>query len=247
MSSINALSTAWWSWWSNPITGLHDTNRSAMLSALPMSQARPDFLRLLEMRSILNLPELPDSTLVDRPWLRCLALASVDDCLNHLRPLAALLLDANILRLKSVEWLEQLGVGTPEEIRDIIQMWNEAPSDVKHWSNSFLRTRTPLELKAWTLSHRVQVGLAVYLKSYYPLLCRRWLLTQPHETSLVLSVIEPLLDSHRERIEQWITPHLQRLAASIEPHFIEEIPELSLEGEDPFEEGLFHEFQVNGD
>ena len=64
---------------------------------------------------------------------------------------------------------------------------------------------------------------------------------------LILSTIDRLPDHQRDSVEQWITPGLQTLADSIAPRFISQIPELELDDEDPFEDGLFETYEVNGD
>lgn len=214
----------------------------------PDPLASLDYLHLLQVRSTFDLPELPDSTLHDKPWLRAMALAEPSLLERHLQPLAAFALDNNVLKYSGPTWASELGLTAPEDIRAFIQLWKETPGPVKQWANTTLRQLGTDEttLRPHSMLERIQLGMAAYLSSHFPHFYKRWQLTLPFDWIQLLRSLEPLPSSAHDTVEAWLTPHFQALAAEVEQTHTQQIEDLELEDTE-LNEALFDELDWDKD
>lgn len=191
-----------------------------------------DFLRFVELRSVLDLAELPDDAAAEQPWLLSLAIAGTEELDNTQIYFALLSMDSSILRLNGQDWERNYQVKTADEIRRIIQLWNEVPASVKSWTSSFLRQLNPNEAGSMDLIKRAQLGIAVYLFSYYPNIFKRWVLTVPYEIALQMKITDPLPIDIQSTVERWLNPPLLALLQNLEDKQSSNIPELELDDEE---------------
>lgn len=200
--SINYLSD-WWRWWSNPLINMHNSH----IQQLPYAQKQLeeiDYLFFLELRSILSMPDKPDRNLRSNQWLLSLALASEED-LQHLKKLYAVLtFEPAILQLNAHAWSDRYAIRSSEEVRDIIQLWNQIPHKIKSWQESLISNLNVLPNSKFSLDERFMIALGAHLLNFHPNYFKRWSLTIPYNIALVIKSVEALPEASLESLNEWL-------------------------------------------
>lgn len=204
----------WWRWWGNPLIGIHESQLVNLPYPLEKLRAA-DHLLFLEMRSLLNLPELPDHYMVERPQLRSVALGNISQTGATFGKLATLSLNNSILQANAQKWIEHYGVKSPEEIRQVIQWQKEIPYALKPWRESLLITLNQGDSYSMHMESRALLSLGAYLMSFYPNFYTRWCLMAPFEVTLILKSCDPIPEEVQASFENWIEPMLNGLHESI--------------------------------
>ena len=231
MSRSTHYLSGWWLWWSNPLKALHPSMQP-ILPFTPATFDGIDYLKLLEMRSFFELHELPDEQLKEHPELQSLALALPQDLSNHLVVFSVLTLDSFILKANASEWENNYGIGSPESARQIIRLWNERPPELTIWQEAMVTWLQANTLHPCQLEDRIQLGLAVYLKSCFPKLYRRWQLTLHFDIQMAMKTVPLLAQETLPALQQWVAPSLQNLHTEVCKRFEQEDLELSLEDDE---------------
>ena len=196
------FSSRWWAWWSNPLIAIHEEHRVS----LPLTKEQLDnidYFNLLQLRSTLNMPELPDDRLILRPELRSIAIATNSVLEEHLQRFALFSLDASILHARPQDWESSFGVNSPEVIREIIVLKNDLPEALIQWQESAARHMANTLKKQLFLHDRIRLGFAVYLRSYFPKIYQRWQLTQTKEIIDWSNDLEPIPQELWDVIDHW--------------------------------------------
>lgn len=210
--------TAWWAWWSNPLNGMHDDHKLAL--PFTNTQLRKlDYFQLIQVRSVLGLPDTPDEQLSAKLELRALALASIDQLGRHFLPLAVWGLDSSILHARTQDWDAYYGVTSPEQIREMVVLRNDIPRELYVWHDSFSSQLKQQLSRPIPLPERAIISLGVYLKSYYPALYSRWVLLLPLEITHTLTRLEGIPIDYFDRVDQLVGPSLQRLCDELAKEF----------------------------
>lgn len=193
--------TAWWAWWSNPLRGMHEDHKFC----LPLTNAQLstlDYFQLIQVRSVLGLPDTPDEQLSSKLELRCLALARLSQVSAHFLPLAVWSLDSSILHARAQDWEAYYGVTSPEQIREMVVLRNDLPRELYVWHDGFSAQLKQLMPRAIPLQERALLGLGIYLKSFYPAYYARWMLVLPIELTNTLGKMEGIPLDYFDCIDQ---------------------------------------------
>jgi hypothetical protein len=199
------FSVQFWSWWSNPLIGMHDDHRYRL--AWPIVNPRDlSYLSLLEVRRILELDDTPDELLGYHPEMRALAHLSDEEFKTRFQPFSYWLLDASVLNARPQDWEQVYGISSPDEIRDIISQRAALPDALLNWHGNVARTLN-LNLKApLFLTDRASVCLLIYLRSFYPRFYRRWKLTQSDAIVQASLLLDPIPQDMWDIFQAWAQP-----------------------------------------
>lgn len=209
MNSLNYSGT-WWAWWSNPALGMHDDHLPTM--PLPPRDLKTiDYFRLLELRSALSFPDVPDDLLSDRPELRAAVTAPPGLLMKHLVRFAVLSLDSSILYSRAQDWESNYNVNQPDMIREIVTLRNDLPMTLANWQGSFCSQMKQAITQPVFLEERMLIGFAMYLRSYFPALFKRWVLTKPIAITRWANMLEPLPLEFWDTVDTWCRPSIQAL------------------------------------
>lgn len=195
-------SSRWWAWWSNPAIRFHDEHR-IQLARTQEQLSQIDYFDLLQLRSSLNLPDLPDDLLASRPELRSLAIENGEVLEKHLVRFALFSMDSSILHARPQDWETSFGVYSADLIREIVVLKHEFPSQLLQWQESMARHITHSLKKKLLLNDRIRLGLAVYLRSYFPRFYSRWQLTQGIEIVNWADSLETISPELWEVVDEW--------------------------------------------
>jgi hypothetical protein len=227
--------SSWWAWWSNPLKGMHED----FIKLLPLSQNQSpaiDYFSLLQLRSSLSLPDIPDKLLQDRPELRSIALANNEALDRHLMPFGVFTLDSSILHARAQDWESNFGVSSPDTIREIITLKSELPAELGQWQEGVARRLANALKKQLFLNDRAKLGFAIYLRSFYPNLYTRWLLTQSSELGQLADTLDTIPVDLWDVIHTWSEAPVQALHADLFEPFKD--PEFEMTFDDDFNEEI---------
>lgn len=222
----------WWRWWGNPLEGIHDTQ----LLHLPYARDQlknMSYLLFLELRSTLTLPDVPDRGLEGQPELRSLALSSHELLGNLFPQVATLSLGNSILQASAQKWEQHYGVASAEQVRQIIQWRQEVPHALKPWRESLLITLDQGDAYSMHMQNRTLLGLGAYVQSFFPAFYKRWALTLPYETTLVLRSVDPIPEEAQSSFQGWLAPMLSELHRQVlASHPSEDIDPIEIDSPD---------------
>jgi hypothetical protein len=234
----------WWAWWSNPVNQIHEDHKNT----LPLTNDQLeniDYVHLLQIRSTLSLSDLPDELLETRMELRSLALATPAQFDQHLVRFALFTLDSSILHARPQDWESSFGVTSPELIREIITLKNDLPTELIQWQEGVARYLTNSLKKQLLIQERARVGFAIYLRSFFPRMYSRWLLTQSNEILEWANALETIPTDLWDVIDNWSSPSLVALHTEIYATF--EIPTFEMPMGDDFDSEMFNLDEMMGD
>lgn len=223
--SIKYLSD-WWRWWSNPLINIHQSHIE-MLPYAKKQLEELDYLFFLELRSILSVPDKPDRNLQNQNWLRSFALAEPDELQTLKKYYAVLTLDAGILQTNAQNWNERYGVRSPEEVRELIQLWNQIPFKLKSWQESLILNLSASAQHKFSIDERYMIAMGAYLLNSHPNFFKRWSLTIPYSTGLIIKSIEALPEESIGSMHEWlanIPAEIHKSVATRYPISSEEMP-----------------------
>lgn len=211
---------AWWAWWSNPLRGMHEDHKVA----LPLTNAQLsclDYFQLIQVRSVLGLPDTPDEQLTSKLELRSLALASLEQVSTYLMPISVWSLDSSILHARAQDWEAYYGVTAPEQIREMVVLRNDIPRELFVWHDGFAAQLKQLMPRAVQLKERALISLGVYLKSFYPDFYARWMFTLPIELSNLLEKLDCIPMDYFEQVDQLVHSNIQQLCKEVLRDFVQ--------------------------
>lgn len=233
MSIPESLKILWWKWWSNPLTNIHPSHKDRIPFAIGKDTEKPlEYYQLLQIRSLLELEDLPGPTLETQPELVALAAAPVESVEKHMHKLCVLTMDNMVIHLRPQEWESRFGITSAEAIRLTIEQYRSIPPTLSKWQFATaiaINQHENLVLKA---PARAILGLGIILKSFFPQFYKRWVLTTDQQTTKLLNQIDPIEESAWTEIIEWIGADLKALYEETAKEYVE--PALSL-GEDQFD------------
>jgi hypothetical protein len=241
-----SLNLQWWMWWSNPLLNAH----ASQLHKIPLQTTSPsgiDYYDLLRVRSIVDAPDLPDAMLEKRSLLKMLAFVDEELMVKTLQRLVVLTMDRSMLHARPQDWEVQFGVRSPETIRRLVQARQELPGLFFSWQDStctllsLQKIDTPLQLN---MQERVALGLGVYLKTFYPKIYQRWVLTRSADIEKLCRQLEKLPGDSEDVFFAWMQQDIEALWAEATVSFQE--VELD-EPEDEFDENAPEYAPLNKD
>lgn len=191
MNDSLRFATQWWAWWSNPTLKIHK-EQLAVLPVTTQQVQKLDYFKLIELRSILALPERPDEFLSEKLELRSLALATTEQLQHHFMKWAVWGMDTSILHARAQDWQANYGLTSPDSIREIVMLRNEMPGEIYVWHDTFANQLKMLNASPVHIGDRALLSLAIYLKSFFPQLYARWKLTVPLGISSLASKLESI-------------------------------------------------------
>lgn len=210
MTTDLLISSAWWGWWSNPLVRIHNDHLYKL--ALTIEETRRlDYFKLLEIRNLLALDEIPDELIQFKPYLRCLAYATAEQVANHMAPLSLFTLDNSILHARPNEWEEWFGVFSADQIRDLVAQRAALPKQLSEWHGDLSRSLS-LNLKSHLhLVDRTSLCLGLILKSFTPALFNRWILMHEERLAQLIKVLDPINTELWDPLGQFLHPLLTAL------------------------------------
>lgn len=229
MTGDLTYTSRWWAWWSNPAIHIHE-EQGTLLGLTAEQMNRIDYFDLIQLRSSLNLPDLPDDLLIARPELRSLAFQNDQAMESQLLQFGMFTLDSSILHARPQDWESSFGVTSPELIRQIITLKNELPGQLAAWHDATARHMANALKKKLLLTERIRLGLAVYLRSHFPRFYSRWQLTQSKEIVGWANALEPMPPELWEVVDPWSAHAIQAFHQDIYSPF--EIIEFELSLDD---------------
>lgn len=233
--SINYLSD-WWRWWSNPLINMHSSHQTA----LPFQKEQLkelDFLMFLQLRSILSLSDKPDPLLDEHAEIRSMALATTEEREGLFMKAAVMSFEASILQTNAHNWEKNYGVSSADDVRKIIQLWNQIPYKLKPWQESMILTLQSSSPRNFGVPERAQLILGAYLMSFFPDFFKRWSLSIPYEVTLVLKSIDLLPEDCKSTIDSWLQPAFAGLHQQVLERFPSQTAELPID-EDSLEQDV---------
>lgn len=241
MSLHIAYETQWWAWWSNPVVGLHEEKMTRI--SVPRSLfGSLNYFQLIQVRSTLGLDDLPDELLTQCLELRSLALANTADHQDVLLKLALLTMDSTVLHCNAQDWETQYGVTSADQIRRIVVLKNEFPRELLQWQEINAHRLRADSAQDIHLDARIQLGLALFLKSFFPRFFKRWELTQSNQIGVWTSNLELLPEDRWETLHEWCKEMFTSFHSSVYSAF--ELPDLDFDDSDlrglsnPFEQDM---------
>ncbi|MCR2747242.1 hypothetical protein [Limnobacter parvus] len=236
MNGSLRFDTQWWAWWSNPLVNVHD-EQLAVLPVITQKTQKLDYFKLFELRSVLALPDMPDDSLDTKLQLRALALASRSQLESHFLKLAVWGMDTSILHARAQDWQSNYGITSPDHIREIVTLRNEMPGEIYVWHDTFASQLKMLNSQPVLVGDRALLSLAIYLKSFFPLLYARWKLTVPLAISELASKLESIPLDLWETIDSLTSFAIESLHHEIfEPFKADSMEMPDLEGLDELDE-----------
>jgi hypothetical protein len=221
------LKLLWWKWWSNPLIHIHPNHRDRIPFNIGKDSEKPlEYYQLLQIRSLLELEDLPGPTLETQPELVALAAAPVESVEKHLHKLCVLTMDNMVIHLRPQEWESKFGIASAETIREIIEQYRSIPATLSKWQFSTavnINQNENLVLKA---PARTILGLGIILKSFFPQFYKRWVLTTDQQTTKLLNQIDPIEESAWNEIIEWIGADLKALYEETARQYVE--PDISM-------------------
>ncbi len=237
---IAEKSISWWAWWSNPIIGMHDDHRFKYSLGL-LENEEFDYFKILEVRSQLDLPEIPDELLVFNPDVRWFALLNMEEIEEKIKPFAYFLLDSSILHARPQDWEEAYGISSPDEIRTIISERADLPKELIEWQSGASRSLN-LNLKSSLFyNDRAKLCFYVYLLSFFPKLAKRASLIFPEQITLSAKIIDKMPIELWEVFQNWARPVFAVIAELVDSKYINIDPEMDysfIENDDELNELL---------
>ncbi len=221
MTESTRFGAQWWAWWSNPIRSMHPENQ-AVLPLTAMQIQKMDYFQLLQLRSVLALPDMPDTNLEAKPELRSLALASREQIETCFMKWAVWGMDSSILHARAQDWQANYGVTSPDTIREIVTLRNEMPREIYVWHDTFANQLKTLNSKAILISDRTLLSVAIYLKSFFPGFYLRWKLTVPLEISTLTAKLESIPLELWDHMELLTAKDISALHAQVYQPFADE-------------------------
>lgn len=225
--------TRWWVWWSNPMVGMHP-EQSTSMGLVQQRHNNLNYFELMELRSKLELPDLPDDAIHARPELTALSMCEQSNLLLKLQPLSVLTLDHSIRHARAQDWEEVYGITSAETIREIVSHFNDLPTCLMGWQDSTTRLISQQFREQIRLPDRALIVLAAYLKSITPKFFIRWQLTLPPKIKALIQLTDPFHEETWEALDQKIRPALTTIREDHEKEF--EVTEFFMEDEDPIDE-----------
>lgn len=235
----------WWRWWSNPLVNMHPSQRET-LACTEIQLKELNYLTLLELRSILSLPDKPDSHLDQQPQLRSLALGSFDELPAETIKIAALSLDARILHSNAQQWERNHGIQSADDVRSVIQVWNQIPHKLKPWQESLILTLSAVPDENFDFKKRGLLVLGAYVMSFYPDFYVRWALTLPYEITLFLQSTDPVPQECKPTMDNWLESPLNALHQQVLARYPSEDFDVDIEGNEDEQEALSELFDLEG-
>lgn len=235
-----SYASRWWAWWSNPLQGIHIDHKN-LLPLTNEQLANVDYFRLLQIRSTLGLLDTPDDLLESRLELRSLAMATPAHFEQHFTRFALFTLDSSILHARTQDWEANYGVNSPDLIREIITLKSEVPPELISWQEAATRYLANALKRQLFLNERIQLGFALYLRSFFPRFFSRWQLTQNSEIVQWANAIEPIPTDFWDVVNNWAAPSLEAFHKEVFSEF--EIPEFDMAFDDednPFDDSEFN-------
>lgn len=227
----------WWRWWSNPLINMHPSQRQA----LPFTEVQLEelnYLMFLELRSILSLSDKPDNHLEEQPQLRSFGLGNLNQLSAETIKIAVLGLDSKILHANAQQWKKNYGIESAEDVRSIIQMWNQIPHKLKAWQESLLLEINATPEAALDLQKRALLVLGAYVMSFYPDFYTRWALTLPLDIALTLKSIDPIPQECKHAMNDWLEASLNALHQQVLARYPSEDLDVDVEEDDKELEAL---------
>ncbi|WP_329672038.1 hypothetical protein [Limnobacter sp.] len=213
--------------------GLNPEQATSLGLSLP-PQNSLNYFELMELRSKLELPDLPDDSIQSRPELSALSMCEQPTLQTKLQSLSVLTLDHSIRHARAQDWEEIYGVTSAETIREIVSRFNDLPTCLMTWQDNTTRQISHQTQEQLLLADRALVVFAAYLKSVAPKIFTRWQLTLPPKIKGLALSIDPFIEDTWESLDQIIRPVLSSFREVHEKDF--EITEFSMEDEDPIDE-----------
>lgn len=208
------LATQWWSWWSNPLIDIHPDHRLGLDFKL-LNTNKIGYFHLLELRSLMGLSDLPDEQILARSELRSLALSQPEVRQSNLYKFSLLTLDSAILHARPQDWEINFDVRSPELIREIIGMRNEFPEPLLQIQSKTSRHIAQSLKNKMSIGQRADLGLGIYLQSFYPKFFSRWKITQSKEFNALLKHSENIPEELWDTTNRWIENELQSVHNSV--------------------------------
>lgn len=227
----------WWRWWSNPLINMHPSQQG-FFACTQNQREELTYLSFLELRSILSLSDKPDRHLEEQHQLRSLALATFDELPAEAMKIAALSLSAGILQNNAQQWEKNYGIQSADEVRTIIQLWNQIPHKLKPWQDSLLLTLGATPDTSLNFQKRVLLVLGAYIMSFYADFYKRWALTLPYEITLTLQSIDPIPQECKSSMESWLESPLNTLHQQVLSRYPSEDLEMDIEESESEQEAL---------
>lgn len=216
----------WWVWWSNPVLGIHDDHRYRA-ALTPTDFEHLDYFRLLDIRSQLELSEVPDDSLVENLEIRCLALSDAASIESRLTRFAVLTMSSTILSANAAEWNEYYGVSSPELIKELVRQRAELPNEILYWQEPFSRSLANSLTTNLSMLDRTRLGLCMVLRTYFPKIMGRWSLTCPRAVTEFANSLESMPEDKFEFLKAWSWGQLQELDQDTRARF--EVRDFSFE------------------
>ncbi|WP_334118557.1 hypothetical protein [Limnobacter sp.] len=212
MSIPEPMQVVWWKWWSNPLINIH----ADQLERLPFETNREtnkalDYFQLLQTRSILELDDIPEPSLQDKPELISISLADSATVERHLLKLATLTMDTSIIHARPQEWNSKFGISSPEEIRQIIEHYRSIPYRLSKWQFSVASLVNHNDNMMLPTHTRTQLGLGLVIKSFFPSFFQRWSITSSRSVTSLIKQIDPLEEGLWNETIGWIDAELAAL------------------------------------
>lgn len=230
MSLPKTLQVEWWRWWSNPLIGLHDDQQHRMPYTLGKAgRSSVDYFQLLQTRSVLELDDHPDQDLLLYPELIAVSLSSLDQLETHLMKVATLTLDAGIIHARPQEWDQKFSIKSADEIRKTIEFYRSIPIRLSRWQYQCANVINQDDRVVISIRTRIEIGLGLILKSYFPSLFKRWALKVSHQVIRLVDTIDPIEQGLWKEVHEWIFTEVQTLFGEINQQHQE--PELEIEND----------------
>jgi|GEM_PF-3932017 len=212
MNIPEPMQMLWWKWWSNPLINIH----AEQLERIPFETNHrtgkiQDYFQLLQTRSILELDDIPEPSLQDKPELVCISLGNTATIEKHLLKLATLTMDTSIIHARPQEWNSKFGVSSPEEIRQIIEHYRSIPYRLAKWQFSVASLVNQNDNEILTIHTRTLLGLGLVIKSFFPSLFKRWSVTSSRSITSLIKQIDPLEEGLWNETIGWIDTELAAL------------------------------------
>lgn len=230
MSLPKTLQVEWWRWWSNPLIGLNSDHQHRMPYALGTAgKSSVDYFQLLQTRSVLELDDHPDQDLLHYPELISISLSTQKQLEIHLIKVASLTLDSSIIHARPQEWDQKFNVKSADEIRKIIEFYRSIPVRLNRWQYQCANAINQDDRLVIPIQTRMEIGLGVVLKSYFPSFFKRWALKVPHQVVRLVDTIDPIEQGLWKEVHEWIATEVQALFDEINQQHQE--PKLEIEND----------------
>lgn len=218
-------SVNWWVWWSNPLIGMHDEQKFNYGLGL-LENEEINYYKILELRSQLELEDVPDELLLFHPDVRLFALLSMEEIEEKIGPFAYFLLDSSILHARPQEWEEAYGINSPDQIRNIVSERANLPKELQEWQSSSARSLNLNLKQSLFYADRAKLCFYVFLLSFFPRLAKRASLIFSEKIIHSAKVINKIPQELWEVFYNWAAPIFVGISELVDSKYISTLPDM---------------------